>query len=72
VHATKAFLKHCAFRGAGAVGIVLDDRGLKHLLQGDGHSLGYGSDVLDYGHDLISIADVRAEGLRPWLLISDN
>ncbi len=57
VHAAKALLKHCAFRLAGTVGIVLDNRGLKHLLQGDGHSLGYGSDVFDHGHDLISIAE---------------
>ena len=50
VHAAKAFLELCAFQRAVAVGIVLDDGGLKHLLQGDSHSLGYGADVFDHGH----------------------
>src|SRR6202521_6312627 len=50
VHAAKALLKFCAFQRAGTVGIVLDDGRLKHLLQGDGRSLGDGSDVFDHGH----------------------
>jgi hypothetical protein len=79
VHAAKALLKHGAFRGAGTVGIILDDGWLKHLPQGDGHSLGYGSDVLNHGHVCISIADggsfsavelpaLSAFILRHWLL----
>src|ERR1700704_5744884 len=50
VHAAKAFLKFCAFQRAGTVRIVLDDGGLKHLLQGDGHPLGDGADVFEHGH----------------------
>src|SRR5208282_4576330 len=50
VHAAIAFLKLCTFQGAGTVGIIFDDGGLKHLLQGDTHSLGYRSDVFDHGH----------------------
>ena len=53
VHAAKTFLKFRAFQGAVAVGIVFDDRWLKHLLQSDGHSLSYGSDVFDHGHALL-------------------
>src|SRR5208337_588060 len=52
MHAAKAFLKLRAFQGAGPVGIVLDDGGLKHLLEGDGHPLSDGSDVFDHGHVL--------------------
>ena len=63
VHAAKAFLKFCAFQRAGTVGIVLDDGGLKHLLQGDGHPLGYGADVFDHGH-FISIAEEAALGCQ--------
>jgi hypothetical protein len=50
VHAAESLLNLCAFQGAGTVGIILDDRWLKHLLQGDRHSLGDGSDVSDHGH----------------------
>src|SRR5271163_177901 len=62
MHAAKALLKHRAFRGAGAVGIILDDRGLKHLLQGDRHSLSDGADVLDHRHAPAIIADVGERG----------
>src|SRR5450759_2018947 len=52
VHAAITFLKLCPFQRAGTVGIIFDDGGLKHLLQGDGHSLRDGSDVFDHGHAL--------------------
>jgi hypothetical protein len=52
VHAAETFLKFGAFQGAGAVGIVFDDGRLEHLLAGDDHSLGDGTDVFDYGHCL--------------------
>src|SRR5208337_564021 len=51
VHAAEAVLEHRAAQRAGAVGIVFDDRGLKHLDEGDAHALGDGGDVFNDTHD---------------------
>ena len=50
MHAAKTLLKHCPLRRSGTVGIIFDDGRLKHFPQGDAHSLGNRSDVLDHGH----------------------
>ena len=70
VHAAKAFLKFCAFQRAGTVGIIFDDGRLKHLLQGNGHSLGYGADVFEHGHASLSIAEEAGFGSQRSVLSS--
>ena len=50
VHATVALLELRSLERSRTVGIVLHDRRLEHFLQGDGHALGNGADVLDHGH----------------------
>src|SRR5882757_9295582 len=50
VHPAEAFLELRSLERSRAVGIVLHDGGLEHLLEGDAHTLSDGADVLDDGH----------------------
>ena len=50
VHAAIALLKFCAFQRPWTIWIVLYNRGLEHLLEGDAHALGDGRDVFDHWH----------------------
>ena len=50
VNAAKTLLKFSAFQRPRTVGIVLDNRRLKHLLEGNRHPLGDSSDVLHDRH----------------------
>ena len=59
VLAAKALLKLGTLERSRTVGIVLDNRRLEHLFQGDSHSLGNRADVFDDGHSLSSIAERR-------------
>jgi len=53
VHTAIALLEHGALQGTGPVGIVLDNRGLEHLPEGDAHAFGDRGDVLKDLHTFL-------------------
>src|SRR5262249_34376848 len=51
VQSAEPLLKYRTLHGSGAVGIVLDDRGLEHLPKGYGHSFGNAGDIAKDRHE---------------------
>src|SRR5262249_597162 len=57
MQSTKTLLKFGALKWTGAIGIVLNHSGSKHLPKGDGHTFQNGANAFENRHELIIQAD---------------